>query len=369
MPTQSRIVILVDLDYFFAQCEELRNPAIKGKPVVVGVYSGRNEISGAVSTSNYEARKYGVKSGIPLFLAKKRLEGVEAVFLPVDFDYYQEISDKVMTILKAHSDILEQAGIDEAYLDVSETTQGSYEQAKSLVHRMKAVVKIEIGVTFSVGIAPNKIVAKIASDINKPDGLTIVRPPQIEELLSPLPVNALPGVGKKTTAKMTELGIKTIGDLAKLDIQRLIEAYGKTLGLYFHNAAKGIDNQLVQEAAEAESIGRIGTLKENTRDFAVIIEKIDNQIDEIYKELAQKQLGYRQVAIVAIMTDLSSKSRSRTLEKPAKDKETIRKIARELFEKYLTESDSEIRRVGVRVALLSKQERQQQQLTSFFSDP
>jgi DNA polymerase IV (DinB-like DNA polymerase) len=361
-----RVVMLVDLDYFFAQCEELCNPSLKGKPVVVGMYSGRTETSGAVSTSNYIARKYGVKSGVPLFLAQKRLEGTDAVFLPVDYDYYQQVSDRIMSILRTYADALEQAGIDEAYLDVTKRIHGEYEKAEALVQEMKQTVKREVGVTFSVGIGPNKLIAKIAADMHKPDGLTVVRPEQVEKFLSSLSVDSLLGVGKKTVAKMSELGIKIIGDLAKYDVQRLVEVFGKTFGVYFHNAANGVDNEPVQEAGEAESMGRMGTLKENTRDLDFILQKIDQQIDEIYAEFTQKKLSYSQVGIVAIMTDLSMKSRSKTLEKPAKDKVTIHEVARGLFEKYLGESDLEIRRVGVRVADFSKEEQKQQKLTSFF---
>ncbi|MCW4011219.1 MAG: DNA polymerase IV [Candidatus Bathyarchaeota archaeon] len=366
VPTQARIVMLVDLDYFFAQCEELRNPALKGKPVVVGMYSGRTETSGAVSTSNYLAREFGVKSGIPLFLAQKRLEGKDAVFLPVDYDYYQQLSDKIMSLLRSFSDVLEQASIDEAYLDVTKKTEGTYEKAEAQAQEMKATVKREVGVTFSVGIAPNKLIAKIASNVHKPDGVTVVRPEQVKAFLLPLPVDAILGVGKKTVAKMSEMGIKTVGDLAKFDVQRLVEVFGKTLGVYFHNAAHGVDNDPVQEAGEAESIGRMGTLKEDSRDLDFIMEKINQQIEEVYVEFTQKSLLYRQVGITAVMTDLSAKSRSKTLEKPAKDKETIHKAAWELFEKYLGETDMEIRRVGVRVASFSKEEPQQQLLTRFF---
>ncbi len=364
---QNRIVMLVDLDYFFAQCEELRHPDLKGKPVVVGMYSGRTETSGAVSTSNYLARKYGVKSGIPLFLAQKRLEGTDAVFLPVDYDYYQQISDKIMATLRGFADALEQAGIDEAYLDVTQKTHGSYAEAEALVSEMKAAVKRAVGVTFSVGVAPNKLLSKIASNVNKPDDITVVKPEEVEAFLSPQPVDCLLGVGKKTVAKMEEMGIKTVADLAGFDMQRLIGVFGKTLGVYFHNAANGIDNSLVQEAGEAESIGRMSTLKENTRNITAIMEKVNQQIEEIYKEYTAKNLSYRLVGISAVMTDLSSKSRSKTLDKPAKDKEIIHRAARELFEKYLGETDLEIRRVGVRVGSFVKEERRQQQLTSFFS--
>ncbi|MGA2523838.1 MAG: DNA polymerase IV, partial [Candidatus Bathyarchaeia archaeon] len=127
---QTRVIMLVDFDYFYAQCEELRNPAIKDKPIVVGVYSGRTESSGAVSTSNYVARKYGVKSGMPLFMAKRKLEDLNAVFLPVDHEYYDQISDRIMQILKGYASNLEQVSVDEAYLDVTEQVETSFEKAK-----------------------------------------------------------------------------------------------------------------------------------------------------------------------------------------------------------------------------------------------
>ncbi len=363
---KQRIVMLVDLDYFFAQLEEIRNPALKGKPIVVGMYSGRTETSGAVSTSNYVARNYGVKSGIPLFRAKKCLEGTDAVFLPVDYDYYQQVSDQIMALLRPFADKFEQVGIDEAYLDVTQKVHGSYEEAEALVAQMKEAVKREIGVTFSVGIGPNKLIAKIASNVHKPDGVTVIRTDYVESFLSSLPVDALLGVGKKTVVKMSDMGIKTVGDLARFDVQRVVEVFGKTLGVYFHNAANGIDNEPVEEAGEAESIGRMGTLKENTRDVEFIMQKIGQQVDEIHNELTQKTLNFRQVGIVAVMTDLTSKSRMKTLEKPTNDRETILKASRELFNKYLDESDLPIRRVGVKVAGLSKEGHDQRQLTSFF---
>jgi DNA polymerase IV (DinB-like DNA polymerase) len=367
VPPSTRVVMLVDFDYFFAQCEELRNPALKDKPVVVGVYSGRTEESGAVSTANYVARKYRVKSGIPLYLAKKRLEGSEAVFLPVDYTYYEQISDRIMQVLRGYADRFEQMGIDEAYLDVTHKTQGSFEAARALVQKMKSEVKKQVGITVSVGVGPNKLVAKIASDSQKPDGVTIVKPAEVERFLSSLPVNRLVGVGRKTGAKMAELGLKTIGDLASYDVQKLVELFGKKLGVYFHNAASGVDNEPVQETGEAESISRISTLKENTRDLQVVLEKTGQLIADIHKDLVQRDVGFKQVGIVAIMTDLSVRSRSKTLETATRDMEVLRQTVRELFEKFLGESDLEIRRVGVKISQFSKEEREQKKLTSFFS--
>jgi DNA polymerase IV (archaeal DinB-like DNA polymerase) len=361
-----RVVMLADFDYFFAQCEELRNPIIKDKPVVVGVYSGRTEGSGAVSTSNYIARKYGVKSGLPLFMAKRKLEGTDAVFFPVDHVYYDQISDRIMEIFRTYASSLEQVSVDEAYLDVTEQVGGSFETAKEYAQKVKSDVKNQVGITFSIGIGPNKLVAKIASDIQKPDGLTIVKPDEAEAFLSPLAVNCLLGVGKKTNVRMEQMGIKTIGDLAKYDVQSLIAIFGKVLGIYFHNAANAIDNEPVQEQGEAESISKIGTLKQDTHDLEFILQKTEELTEYVIKEVAQKDLSFKTVSIYVVNVDLSSKSRSITLEQSAKDKETIKRNVRGLFEKFLAESTLEVRRVGVRVSGFSREEPGQKQLTSFF---
>ena len=198
---QTRIVMLVDLDYFYAQCEEIRNPTIKNKPVVVCVFSGRTKDSGVVSTANYVARKYGVYSGISILLAKKKLKDVDAVFLPVDTEFYKEISDKIMVTLRIHADRFEQVGIDEAYMDVTKRIKTNYSAAKELAEIIKHEVFILQKLTCSIGIGPNKLVAKIAADIKKPDGLTMVRPGGVRSFLSPLSVRSLVGVGKKTEKK------------------------------------------------------------------------------------------------------------------------------------------------------------------------
>jgi len=363
---QNRVVMLADFDYFFAQCEELRNPAIKDKPVVVGVYSGRTEESGAVSTSNYIARKYGVKSGMPLFMAKRKLEGTDAVFLPVDHQYYEQISNRIMQILRSYATSFEQVSVDEAYLDVTGQVQGSFENAKNYAEKMKAEVKSRVGVSFSVGVGPNKLVAKIACESQKPDGLTIVKPEEAKGFLAPLPVNRLLGVGKKTSAKMESLGIKTIADLASYDVQKLMAVWGKTLGVYFHDAANAADDDVVQEQGEAESISRIGTLKQDSHDLAFILQKTDELTEDVANDVTERNLSFKQVAVYVVLADLSSKSRSITLEKPARDKETIKHYVKELLDRFLSETQLEVRRVGVKVSDFSREEPSQKQLTSFF---
>ncbi len=363
---QTRVVMLADFDYFFAQCEELRNPSLRGKPVVVGVYSGRTEDSGAVSTANYVAREYGVKSGIPLYLAKKRLIGTEAVFLPVDDEFYEEISNRMMRALRGYADSFEQTSIDEAYLDVTSNVHGSFEVARDLAKKMKLEVKNEVGITFSVGVGPNKLVAKIAANRQKPNGLTVVKPEDVKRFLSRLSVNRLVGVGRKTTAKLEELGVKTVGELARYDVQRLVGVFGKKLGVYFHNAANGIDNEPVQEKGEAESISRISTLKENTRDLILVLEKTNQLIEAIHKDVVQKNISFKQVGVIAIMTDLSVRNRSKTLETTTRDIEVLKRTVRWLFEKFLSESELEIRRVGVKISNFAEEETEQKRLPSFF---
>ena len=363
---QTRVIFLADFDYFFAQCEELRNPSIKDKPVVVGVYSGRTEESGAVSTSNYIARKYGVKSGLPLFMAKHKLEGTEAVFFKVDHEYYDQISQRIMNIFRIYATAIEQVSVDEAYLDVTEQLEGDYEKVRDYAQKIKADVKAQVGISFTIGVGSNKLVAKIACDSQKPNGLTIVRPEESQAFLSPLPVDRLLGVGKKTTARMEHMGIKTIADLAKFDCQILIEVFGKALGIYFHNAANGIDSEPVQEQGEAESISKIGTLKQDTHDLEFIMQKCIELTDYVYREVTEKGYSFKTVSIYMVNVDLSSKTRSVTLEQPAKDKETILSNVRGLFEKFLLESPLEIRRVGVKLSTFNKEENKQKSLMSFF---
>jgi DNA polymerase IV (DinB-like DNA polymerase) len=357
--------MLVDLDYFFAQAEETRNPAIRDKPVVVCVYSGRSEESGAVSTSNYLARKYGVKSGMPIFLAKKKLENVEAVFLPVDHDFYDDTSLKVMDVLRRHADSFEQVGIDEAFLDVTRKAGADFEKARRLAEEIKGDIQAKLRLTCSIGIGPNKLVAKVAADSQKPDGLTIVKPECVQSFLFPLPIDRLIGVGVKTKEKMQSLGIGTIGELAKYDAKKLIDVFGKSLGKYFHQAALGLDDEPVAEKGEVESVSRISTLKQDTRDMSLILQKTDQLCDEIHSTIQVQKLSFKAVAVIVITKDMAVHTRSKTLENPASDKEIMKQTVKDLLVRLLGETQMEMRRVGVRVANFAKEQDTQKQLTSF----
>ncbi len=354
----SRVIMLVDLDYFFAQCEERRNPSIKDKPVVVCVYSGRSEDSGAVATANYLARDYGVKSGMPIVLAKKKLEGIEAAFLPVDFEFYEQVSEKIMTILRGYAESFEQVGIDEAFLDVSSSTSGDLQKAVELAQKMKNAVLMQEKLTCSIGVGPNKLVAKIAADMQKPDGLTVVQAEKVQGFLFSLPVDRLIGVGPKTRERMQTLNIGTIEELAKFDVQILVEVFGKSLGVYFHNAALGVDDEPVREKGKVDSVSRISTLREDTRDLKTIIEKTDGLCDEIHAVIMQRGFSFKSVGIIVVRTDMSIRSRSKTLENPAYDVDVLRKSVKELFERFLEQSELKARRVGVRVSGFVEQKKQ-----------
>jgi DNA polymerase IV (DinB-like DNA polymerase) len=291
----------------------------------------------------------------------------DAVFLPIDREYYGTVSDRIMSIIRVHADTFEQVGIDEAYLDVTDRVKGDFGEAREFAFRIKNDVKEQEEVTCSVGVAPNKLVAKMAADAQKPDGLTIVRPEEVRLFLSPLPADRIIGIGSKTAKRMEEMGIKTISDLAAYDVVGLIDVFGKALGNYFHNASLGVDHSPVQERGEVESISRIATLKENTRDINLIMQKADELCEDVHAKLLERGMNFKSVGIVVIMKDLTVHSRSKTFETPMYDVDVIKRTARELFDKLLNESTSEARRVGVRVSSLGKAEKAQKRITDFFS--
>ncbi len=352
------------MDYFFAQCEEREHPEIKDKPVVICVYSGRGEDSGAVSTSNYLARKSGVIAGIPISRAKKLVP--EAVFLPVNMELYRRISEEVMKILRGYSEKIEQESVDEAFCDITGIVS-DFDAAKSLAMGLKEEIRQKVGLTCSVGIAPNKLVAKIASDFRKPDGLTVVRPDEVMQFLSPLKITDLMGVGKKTGERLNELGVNTIGELSKLSLDELIREFGKAKGAWLKHASQGIDESPVEEREGTGQIGRIITLKENTRELSIILDAIDRLSDDIYRKVQALKLNFKSVSFIAISSDLKIHTKSHTLGLQAKDIDTIRETASKLAKTFLSEHPFELRRVGLRVANLANEKGQR--TLGEFQDP
>jgi len=363
-----RLIIHVDLDYFYAQCEENVNPSIRGKPVVVCVYSGRTPDSGVVSTSNYEARRYGVKAGTIIVSARKLLDSTDAIFLPMNRPLYDAVSERIMAILEDYGDIFEQVGIDEAYLDVSESSKGNYDIGEMMGRKIKDTILQQEQVTSSVGIAPNKLLAKLASDHMKPNGLTVVTPERIQSFLDNQEVGRIPGVGKKVEEKLHESNVRSIHDLSQLSPISLQEMFGRKLGTYLFLAARGENDEPVQRKEIPTQISRIATLKENTRDFDSIQPILSELTQSLREKLQNEQMKCKSVSIIAILSSLAIHTRSKTLESPANDLRTIDEYAKQLLKEFLESSPRAIlRRVGVKVTGLSKQSGQTD-IQSFFSN-
>lgn len=346
-----RVILHVDLDYFYAQVEERENPSLKDKPVIVCVYSGRTKDSGAVSTTNYIARKLGVKSGMPIALAKGILRDYgNAYFVPMRKEFYETVSDAVMEILRNFADKFQQVGIDEAFLDVTQRTGGDFVKSEELANRIKQEVRLKERLTCSIGLGSNKLIAKMASDFQKPYGLTVVPPENVLSFLAPLPVGKLFLVGPKTEEKLNDIGVKVIGELAEVTIDRLVGEFGEKFGEYLYRASRGIDNAPVLER-EITQISRIATLKQNTREMNEILPVLNALAEDVYGKSLDENRDFKTISVIAILEDLSTHTRSKTLEAAISSLEVLKAVAVELFELFLAEEQNiTVRRVGVKVS-------------------
>ncbi len=360
-----RIIFHIDFDYFFAQCEEIRNQTLKTKPVCVCIFSDRGGDSGAIATANYIARRYGVKSGMPIKFAKARLKDVESAFLPADFPYYSEISQKAMEIMKNHADIFEYVGKDEAYLDVTKRTEGKFSNATHLAQQLKNQIRAELKMTCTVGISGNKLVSKIASGFKKPDGLTVVEPENVETFLGELKVGDIPGIGKVTEEKFAEMNLKTIADLRKLDIFTLNKMFGRKISSYMYNAARGIDDDPVAERADTIQYSRIITLKQDSKDFEFLSDAIDEICSDLHQTILKHKKMFKAVGIQFVQSDLTNKTKSKTLRNPTSSLDELKKASIILLQEALADQTNDVRRLGVKVSELSDMEGQSS-ITNFF---
>ncbi|MFO7966828.1 MAG: DNA polymerase IV [Archaeoglobaceae archaeon] len=351
-----RIILHVDLDSFYASVEELRNEEIKGKPIVVCVYSGRSEDSGAVSTANYKSRELGIKAGISIKRAKSLAKGHDVVFLPVDMEYYKEVSQRIMEILEKESDTVQQVSVDEAYLDITGRAD-DWKEAQKVGKRIKDRIKEREGITCSVGISFNKFMAKMASEHRKPDGMTTVKTQEAKEFLARMPLTKLHGIGKKTAGILNDMGIETVDDLARYSLVKLEEKLGKNKALMLHERAQGIDNSPV-EPTTAQQVSRIGTLKQNTRDTRLIMEKLNELIGDMRDKVEQKKVFFRTVSLIVIDTHLKTHTRSETVQQTG-DTTRAQEVIEQLLEDFLAENPGiEIRRAGVRLSNLTYRKEQ-----------
>jgi DNA polymerase-4 len=333
------------MDAFFAAVEQRRNPELIGKPLVIGG-CGDPTKRGVVSTASYEARKFGIHSAMPLRTAYKLCP--HAVFLPVDYREYSRVSKKIKEILRESCPIMQDVGIDEAFLDISQIDKPAEEIAKEI----KMKIKQETGLTCSIGIAPNKLLAKIASDMQKPDGLTIITESDIETRIWPLPVRKLWGVGPKTEAHLREMGVETIGDLATLPMDRLIEEFGRSHGTYLYEASRGIDESPLITHWEPKSTSREITFQSDTSNWQTIARTLAELTTEVANDL--KQAGYkgRTVTVKVRFTDFETHTKAKTLTRYTNAIDEIRTAAFDCLKRF--ELKKKVRLVGVRVGGLEK---------------
>jgi len=292
----------VDMDAFFASVEAHDNPKLKGKPVIVGGTSER----GVVSTCSYEARKYGVKSAMPIYIAKSKCPN--GIFLPPRISRYKEVSREIFSILRSITPYVEPLSIDEAYLDITDYTKNPASASKFI----KETVFKKTGLTLSVGISYNKFLAKLASDWDKPNGLTIIRKNMIPQILFPLPISKVYGLGKKSVKKLNDIGVFSIEELYKLPKDILIEFFGK-YGIEIYDRIRGIDNRTVQILRQTKSIGREITLKRDTDDKDELKEYLKNFSISISKQLINKGFSTKTVILKTKTSSFDNHTRSKTL--------------------------------------------------------
>ncbi len=340
-----RRILHIDMDAFFSAVEQRRHPELAGKPVVVGG-EGDPAKRGVVSTASYEARKFGIHSAMPLRTALKLCP--HATFLPVDYQEYSRVSEEVKAILREFSPIMEDVGIDEAFLDLSSVDRPSGEIAGEIKKR----VREETGLSCSIGIAPNKLLAKIASDMQKPDGLTLITEDDIRSRIWPLPVRRLRGVGPKTEAYLKEMGVQTVGDLASLSLDRLIEEFGQSYGSYLHEASRGIDESPLVTHWEPKSISRETTFQRDVEDWQIVAKTVVELTKEVVRNM--KEDGYlgRTVTLKIRFNDFKTCTRAKTLSQYTDSEGEIRRAAFDCLGRL--ELKKKVRLIGVRVGNLKK---------------
>jgi DNA polymerase IV (DinB-like DNA polymerase) len=346
----NRVIGHIDLDYFYAQVEEVLDPSIKGRPVIVCVFSGRTEDSGVVSTANYRARDLSVHSGMPIALAKKKLRDVNPVIIKMEHEKYELVSERVMRLVKEKVDAFEQTGIDEAFFDLSISSGGDYQTARKIAEGIKETILREEGLTCSIGLGRSKVVAKLGSDMAKPAGLIVIEQRVTEAFLRPLPVSRLYGVGPKTTSALEELGVKTIGELASTSALKLEEKLGKKFSTYLLAASTGSDDDPVREGLEPTQFSRIVTLKRDSRDPNEVVSQLKEGIQYVHDKLTTTNKSFKTVSAIGILTDLSIHTKSKTLDTPVTDASTIEEDARELFAELGKSVSKDFRRAGIRVS-------------------
>lgn len=334
-----RWIAHVDMDAFFASVELLRRPELRGKPVVVA----HDRTRAVVAAASYAARRYGVRSAMPLVTAKRLCP--DLVTVPGDMQHYRRVSGVVMGILRGYSDRVEVAGLDEAYLDLS-----SSPAPKARARALKAEIKRETGLTCSVGLAPNKLIAKIASDLDKPDGFCLLRGEEFLDRVGDRPARLIPGVGPKTAERLARVGIATVADLAGAGQETLVAALGPN-GPALAERARGRDERPVEPERERKSESREITFPRDVADWSELEPVLQRLARDVAEGLAAQGLAGRTVTLKLRLAPFRTFTRSRTLSGPTRDPETAYRVARELLRAF-TPKDP-VRLIGVGISSLA----------------
>ena len=337
----------MDMDAFFAAVEQKRRPELIGKPVVIGG-SGDPTQRGVVSTASYEARKFGIHSAMPLRTAYKLCP--HAIFLSVDYREYSRVSQQFKEVLASITPFMEDVGIDEAFLDITHVEGAAEEIARNIKQKIEQAT----GLTCSIGIASNKLLAKIASDMEKPDGLTILAEGDLEGRIWPLPVRKLWGVGPKTEASLKGLGIETIGSLAAMPAETLAEHFGKSYGSYLHEASRGIDESPLVTHWEPKSSSRETTFQQDIDNWQVIARNLAELVKDVVDDIRQRGYRCRTVTVKLRFSDFKTLTRAKSLPTPADTVEEIRRSAFDCLARF--EIKKKVRLLGVRLSGLAKKE-------------
>jgi DNA polymerase IV len=344
------------MDAFFASVEQLDTPELRGKPVAVG---GSGERS-VVAAASYEARKFGVRSAMPSVIAKRLCP--ELIFVSHHFDRYQEISSQVMEILKEYTDLVEPLSIDEAFLDVT-TDKKNIGSATIIARKIKSEIKSATGLSASAGISVNKFLAKIASEIKKPDGLFVIPPDKAEKFIESLPVGKFYGIGKVTAEKMHRLGIHNGAELKQWDRVSLVRNFGKA-GIFYYDIVRGIDEREVEPYSERKSVGTELTFeKDITTRFGIVAElyKIEK---ELMERLNEAGTTGRTVTVKIKFADFRQITRSKTLQNYIRDFDTLHKTVT-VIRKQMDLEGTRIRLLGVTVSNLENDDCADRQLHLF----
>ena len=352
MPASPRSIIHLDMDAFYASVEQLDNPALKGKPVIVGGSSKR----GVVSAASYEARRYKIHSAMPIAQAMKLCP--HGFFLPVRMKRYKEISSQVFAIFQKYTPLVEPLSLDEAFLDV--TGSGKlFGTAEDIAKRIRKEVYQETGLTISAGVAASKLVAKIASDINKPDGLTIVPVGKEAEFLAPLPIKRLWGVGKKTQETLSLLGVHTFGDIASLPEKLLEQKFGKH-GISLRRKALGLDNRDVETEHETKSVGHEFTFDTDLVELETIRRELLELAVMVAKRLRRYQLQGKTITLKVKYHDFKQITRSSTIKQHSADSKRIYEEVIRLLQKT-DAGEKPLRLLGISVSGLQLESGTRQQ--------